>query len=399
MTNFVRTLTIYLISTFCLSGTVLAGEECTTAVITGRATQDGKPILWKNRDTDNLSNKVVFVDEKPFKYLAVIDAGDTSGRIAWGGLNEAGFAIINSVAYNLPKKGGEMVDLEGIVMADALRSCATVGDFERYLKGNLGSQLGCRTNFCVIDAKGGASIFEVHNHGYARLDADTAAGKCLLNTNFSRTGTPDEGAGYLRFDRESRLFAGVPAGRISHEFVLQTAARDVGHSLLLHPERSAWKELPADRPAWIHTNHTIDRASTACTILIHGVRPGEDPHTATLWVILGEPLCSVAVPLWVAAGSTPPELREGLDAPVAAETTRLKKLLRPLKGADRQEYLDLTKLDNEKGKGWLSTTLTAEQEILLAARSLLEKNPAPQELAAFQKEAASKALRTLKMIR
>jgi hypothetical protein len=32
-------------------------------------------MLWKNRDTDNLSNKVVFVREAPFSYLALVDAG------------------------------------------------------------------------------------------------------------------------------------------------------------------------------------------------------------------------------------------------------------------------------------------------------------------------------------
>jgi hypothetical protein len=394
-----RILSFVLLSVLCFADGVLAGEECTTAVVTGQATQDGRPILWKNRDTDILSNKVVFVDEKPFHYLAVIDAGDTSGRVAWGGLNEAGFAIINSVSYNLPNRGGEMADLEGMVMGDALRSCATVGDFERYLKANLGSHLGCRTNFCVIDAKGGASIFEVHNHGYSRLDADTASRRCLLNTNFSRTGTPDDGAGYLRFDRESELFAGVPAGEMTHEFVLQTAARDIGHSLLQNPERQTWKRLSADRPSWVHTNHTIDRASTASTILIHGVRPGEDPRTATLWVILGEPLCSIAVPLWVAAGQTPAELREGQYAPIATESARLKDILRPLKGSDRREYLDLTKLDNERGTGWLPSTLPVEQEILHSTRAILENGPAPSELAVFEKEAAGKALKTLKMIR
>ena len=49
-------------------------EECTTAVITGGATADGNPILWKNRDTDSLSNKIVLVREKPFDYLAVVNA-------------------------------------------------------------------------------------------------------------------------------------------------------------------------------------------------------------------------------------------------------------------------------------------------------------------------------------
>ena len=156
-----------------------AQDECTTAIITSAGTVDGRPLLWKNRDTDDLSNKVLFVDEVPHTYLAVVNAGDTSGRIAWGGLNDAGFAIINSVAYNLPRSGG-LDDLEGHVMGDALRTCATVDDFERYLKSNLGPGLGSWTNYCVIDARGGAAIFETHNRGYVRLPADTArrAGAC-----------------------------------------------------------------------------------------------------------------------------------------------------------------------------------------------------------------------------
>ncbi len=103
-------------------GSANAGEECTTAVITGEATVDRAPILWKNRDTDTLSNKVVFVSEKPFSYLGVVNAEAPSGRIVWGGLNEAGFAIMNSVAYNLPQKAGEREDDEGLLMAESSRA-------------------------------------------------------------------------------------------------------------------------------------------------------------------------------------------------------------------------------------------------------------------------------------
>lgn len=373
-------------------------DECTTAIITGAGTIDGRPLLWKNRDTDDLSNKVVFVDDVPHTYLAVVNAGDTSGRIAWGGLNDAGFGIINSVAYNLPRSGG-LEDLEGHVMGDALRTCATVDDFERYLKSNLGPGLGSWTNYCVIDARGGAAIFETHNKGYVRLPADTAVGGCLLNTNFSRSGKANQGAGYLRFDREQRLFGGVAPGRYSRDFILQTAARDLGHALLENPAPETWKSLPADRPFWIHTNHTINRANTACTILIQGAKPGQDPATATLWVILGEPVCSIALPFWVAAGQTPPEVRAGKDAPITAESLRLRRILHPLEGSDRSEYADITKLDNSAGTGWLSGLLKTEREILSATDDLVRKSPTSQELAQFQSASASKVLNVLKAAR
>jgi hypothetical protein len=393
---------VFLLSVILISVPAWAagpGEECTTAVISGGATTDSRPILWKNRDTDKLSNKVVFVDEKPFSYLGVTDAADTSGRAVWGGLNSAGFAIINSVAYNLPKKSGEMEDLEGMVMADALRKCATVDDFEQYIKTNLGPDLGSRTNFCVIDAQGGAAIFEVHNHGYKKLDATEPPDKYMLNTNFSRSGPENEGAGYLRFDRETQLFTAVPAGTLTCRFVLQDVARDLGHVLVVNPGRADWKSLSASRPYWLHSNYTINRGSTASSILIHGVKKGEDPRRATLWVILGEPVCSIAVPLWVEAGTTPPEMHEGQEAPIAKEASRLKGILRPLKGRDREEYLDLSKLDNAAGTGWLPSNMRMEDEVFQRTEALLSRNPTAVEVGAFEKEMASRVLARLREIR
>lgn len=376
-----------------------AGEGCTTAIVTGQATIDGRPLLWKNRDTDNLSNKVVLVTEKPYTYLAVVNADDSSGRVAWGGLNEKGFAIINSVSYNLPKRGGESEDREGIVMADALRSCATVQDFEQYISKNLGAELGCWTNFCVIDARGGASIFEVHNHGYARLDADTAGQHYLLNTNFSRSGVLDEGSGYLRYDRETELFKNASPRGLSHTFILQDVARDLGHALLRNPARDTWSKLPADKPYWVHTNHTINRNITACSILVQGVNKGEDPRRAIFWIILGEPVCSIAIPLWVEAGETPAELRLGKAAPISAEAERLKHMMRPLPGNDRAEYADLTKLDNNTGSGWLPKLLQVETEIFRQTEEVTRGNPSAEDLARFEQQMARKALQTLQGIR
>ena len=161
-----------------------AADECSTAVISGAASADGRPILWKNRDTDNLLNRVVFVAEAPYSYLGVVDAADASGRRVYVGLNAAGFAIMNTVAYNLPEKSDEAADLEGTIMADALRLCRTVDDFENYLKKNAGPGLGSQANFGVIDAAGGAAVFEVHNNGCRRLDASNAPEKLRSRDEF-----------------------------------------------------------------------------------------------------------------------------------------------------------------------------------------------------------------------
>jgi hypothetical protein len=147
---------------------------------------------------------------------------------------------------------------------------------------------------------------------------------------------------------------------------------------------------------WLHTNYTIDRPSTASATVIHGVRPGEDPSHTTMWVALGEPLTSIAVPLWVSAGQPPAELWEGKDAPLTRESERLKSLLRPLKSTERQEYLDLTQLDNAAGTGWLPMTLAAERDNFKQADDLMKKNPSVEDLASFEKAVAARTLAVLK---
>ncbi len=374
-----------------------AGEECTTAIISGRASTGGVPLLWKNRDTGHAFNKVIFVKESPYSYLALVNHDETSGRNVYAGVNSAGFAIINSMAYNLPQDPGESRDLEGIIMADALRKCRTVDDFERYIRKNLGPSLGSRSNFGVIDARGGSALFEVHNHGYKRFDAEEFPGKYMVSTNFSRSGKPYGGYGYLRFERALQLFQ--RAERISPFYILQTVARDVGNALVKIPPRNRWSSLSPERPFWIYTNDSIDRASTASAVVFQGVRKGEDPSLSLMWVILGEPLTSIAIPLWVKSGGVPGLLWDGDLSPIDREAMRIKKLLRPLKGGSRPHYLDLTRLDNKRDSGWLPIILKKEAEIFTATEKFLEKPHTSREFFEFEVKISREVYRTLKSIR
>lgn len=372
-------------------------EECTSVVATGAGTVDGGALLWKNRDNPSeLSNKVVFVEDKPYNYLTLVDGDPANGHLAWAALNAAGFAVANTATTNLPPS--EPSGNPAILMGDAARTCATVDEFEQFLQHNFGKNRGTRSNFLVVDAKGGAAIFETHANGFKRFNAADVPEQYLGNTNFSRSGTADGGGGYLRFDREAALLKAAPNGRLSAEYVLQTMARDLGHPLLHHPERSQWKTYPPDTPVWLHTNYTIDRPSTASAVVIQNVKPGEDPARATMWVILGEPLTSVAVPLWVAAGAPPAELWEGKEAPLLKESARIKNVLRPLKSAERREYVDVTRLDNSAGTGWLPSIVRAERENIAQANELLKRKASMAELAAFEKLAASRALTLLQGI-
>jgi hypothetical protein len=262
-------------------------------------------MFWKNRDTGTLSNKVLLVTEQPYSFVALVDADDSAGRAAWAGVNEVGFAIANTASYNLPQPANEGREQEGVVMAEALRTCRTVDDLEGLIERRKGKRLGVRTNFFAIDASGGAVIIETHNNGHTRYDAASFPGNRIANTNFSRGGGVDEGAGYMRFDRASELLETITADRLNAATVFDVLSRDMGHPLLQHPPREAWKTLPADRPYWVHSNYTINRPSTASAVVVEGVRPGQDPRLTTMWVALGGPVTTIAVPVWLPPGRRP----------------------------------------------------------------------------------------------
>ncbi len=374
-------------------------EQCTSAVVSVHASSEGTPMLWKNRDTGVLSNKVVYVEDKPFSYLALVNASCPSGREAYAGLNSAGFAIMNTVAYNLPRKSGEAEDHEGIIMADALRTCRSVRDFEAYIQANLGPDLGSWANYGVIDGEGNACIFELHNHGCEKIDASSAPEKYIVNTNYSRSGAEGKGAGYLRFERASRLFHGLQGKPIDFQDILSHFTRDLGHVLLEHPSMDDLKKIPASENAWIFTRDCIDRPSTASAVVITGKAPSQPESLATMWVIPGEPLCAAALPLWVEAGTSPEKLWTGEEAPMWQESLRIKDIIRPFKEGNKDDYVDLTRLDNSEGTGFLPLILKVENEIIEMTRAFLKERHTPEELAAFQEKMAEKAFLTLRSIR
>lgn len=71
-------------------------EGCTTAVVSGKYTRDGRPLLLKHRDTDTPDNKLMILAAGKYKALALVDSKDSNLENIWIGFNETGFAIMNS---------------------------------------------------------------------------------------------------------------------------------------------------------------------------------------------------------------------------------------------------------------------------------------------------------------
>lgn len=364
-----------------------AGElwSCTTFIISGKHTPDGRPLLYKNRDTGTLDNALVYFTDGKYQYIGLVDSKESWKREVWGGINSAGFAIMNSAAYN--NNIGDttsLIDLEGEVMKMALATCATLADFEKMLT-DLPKPMGVDANFGVVDAHGGAAYYETGNFGFIKIDANDPAVApfgVLIRTNHSFTGDPDVGAGYIRFAAASEaLNMAVAQKRLEPQYLLNSLSRNLVHGLT---DISLRENLPLSREAATYRNFDdyIPRTSTASVILVVGAANGEDPGRAMMWTVAGFPLTTVAVPVWVRGGSRLPyvvTMKEDMHAPLCDAGMSLKQLLFPIRRGAGGKYINVAMLLNREQSGILQRLMPVEYEIFRKSAEIMAVMPVQEK--------------------
>lgn len=280
-------------------------EACTTAVISGRATPDGRSIIWKLRDTDDLENSMRYFTDGKYPYLGLVNSKDTKGENVWAGSNSEGFAIMNS---------------------------ASLADFEQLLNTSP-RPMGLAAHFGVIDAYGGATFYEVNNHTWTKFDANEAPEGYVIRTNYSETGTPDVGYGFIRRQTAEKLFA--EAGNYKNDF--------------------------------ISSDDLITRHGSASSIAIQGIKKGESPDMNTIWVQVGFPETSVSLPLWVRGEDTFPNVLkydETLEnSPLNMYALNWKNHVYPIGRSDGYHYMKISELINPEGSGYLQRIEQMEKDI------------------------------------
>jgi len=176
-----------------------------------------------------VANKVVFVKGEKYGFIALIDAVDKKIENAWAGINTKGFAIMNAASRDLAASEEGMAD-NGRLMREALGKCANVADFEKFLQSTNGNRR-VGAHFGVIDAKGNACIFETSSSSFVKFDAKdarVAPHGYVIRTNYAFTSPRQNGGGYIRFERASKLFQIASAERrLDFKFILQDVARDL----------------------------------------------------------------------------------------------------------------------------------------------------------------------------
>jgi hypothetical protein len=125
---------------------------------------------------------------------------------------------------------------------------------------------------------------------------------------------------------------------LSARIVLQRVLRDVT------PPTGAPRS-PRDR---LDTRALVHRQSTTGALVVQGVANGENSGWTQMWVTLGQPLCTTAMPLFPAAGAVPRAVAGDPRSSLAAESQRLQKLLYVAEDGDEA-----------KDRRWLRTDLLA----------------------------------------
>ncbi|MCX6226641.1 MAG: hypothetical protein NTV01_18155 [Bacteroidia bacterium] len=370
-------------------------ESCTTAIVSGKYTRDGRPLLLKHRDTDALDNKLVVLTTGRYRAIALIDSNDKDAESIWIGFNETGFAIMNSASYNLNfKDTSSITDQEGVLMKRALLECSTVEEFEEFLS-HLPKPLGVEANFGVIDARGGAAYFETGNSHFTKIDVNDpkiAPHGHVVRTNYSYTGDAGKGAGYIRYQTAESLFYNASgSNNLSADFILTNISRCVKNSLT-GEDILDYQSLRANESKFMYFQDCTVRPSSASSVVIQGILPGETPGLTTMWTILGFPLSSVAIPVWLTPDNLLPTCLTappGEKALLCSFALDLKKRIVPITRSDGKSYLQTTAVINADNTGILQQLQPLEKTILAESdkylRNWRKTGVKPQELAGFYK--------------
>lgn len=348
-------------------------NACTTAVISGKYTKSGRPMLWKNRDTWSINNILRQFNGGKYDYVGLVNSKDLEGQSIWIGMNSEGFGIMNSASYNLNFGiNAKLTGLEGRTMKAALATCTTLAEFESFLDA-MPKPSGLEANFGVIDAQGGAAYYEFNHEGYVKFDANdpkVAPFGYVIRTNYSHTGRlGNESGGYIRFNTASELFyEKASTDGLTAQYIQQDVAKSLKHSLLKEDLFETDGNLDPNHPKYRHLRDYIARSGSSSSCIVEGVKKGENPNLMTLWSNVGFPLTSVIIPTWVSNTSLPdivtyhPDIK---DSPICHAALNLKdNKVMPLRwGKAEHYYINVNEVSNNKGTGITQVLKKYENEI------------------------------------
>ena len=253
---------LHLIIVVLLLFITIPSFACTSVIVSGKHTKDGKAVMFKHRDSSCQDVKVEYFQGEKYRMMCIVNADwqthplakvPLGTREAWAGQNETGFAIMNTATYDLKDDDvpDSMMDCEGVFMYRALEICATLEDFEHYLD-TLSRPMRVEANFGVIDNNGGAAYYEVNNHSWTKFDVNKEPLGYRVVTNFTMTGREKDRKGVDRYIKAYKILASsyVPMKEWDHTFFIKNIScsgkpilRDITSCAVVFEGDTMWASL------------------------------------------------------------------------------------------------------------------------------------------------------------
>ncbi|MBU0996244.1 MAG: hypothetical protein KJ737_27410 [Proteobacteria bacterium] len=299
--------------------------SCTIGVVSAGASKTGRPFIWKNRDYSMSAREEIIYRKADKSNVggSLVMYGETIDhmniKLVSGGVNDKGFAIVNSTVVEDPFR--TLANINHILQEVAIERCKTLGDFEALLDKWFNYYLFVICgNFAVIDAQGGAAIYEVWSNGtnwlsWKKYDANEAENGFVVRSNSHLTDgwVLREGGVAIRYERAHELFTELYENdALSPRNVLRKVGKDVaGDCDKFAEDCEACYKYDKDYkngdpdPNSFNTESTISRSSTTSSYVIDGAASDIDIPFITLYCALGEPSFTPAVPYFLFSEKVP----------------------------------------------------------------------------------------------
>ncbi|MBQ4007145.1 MAG: hypothetical protein II603_01270 [Muribaculaceae bacterium] len=352
---------------------------CTAVIASGRATADGRPFIFKNRDaSDGTNNSLLALHGAKYDYVGVVNYSSSSSPASiWYGHNEAGFAILNTLSYYFNSPTSKANTSAGALMKKALGQCATVDEFETLLQQTQAQtqSVTLSTNFAVMDSLGNVAFFETCNTSYTKFDANdetVAPNGYLVRTNYSFTSpyyNETNHVGEQRYKAACKYMedtfgdGNIDALQLVHELP----------RYLYHGDReiNLWDDIPNDiddvRPTYF--SNFIPRYISASAALMQGVASGENPECTVTWLAVGWPCACFTVPIVITPSKVLPQVVKRASGTYKSEmcTNALELKNRVFTiyhdGTQSTDSIDLAKLINNEQTGILQRVMAADAQV------------------------------------
>ena len=125
---------------------------------------------------------------------------------------------------------------------------------------------------------------------------------------------------------------------------------------------------------------------TSAAILIVGAKDQQQAGQAMMWTVLGFPLTSVAIPVWIAGGESLPKavtMNNELQSPICKAALKFKADCFPITYDRMNNYINLSAVINREKTGYLQVLQPIEAGIFEKAVQMKNGPQTAQEIQSF----------------